>query len=101
MQVYSDPKRASEPGALPDVEVFYHDCTDSTEPCPLNDEHLAEYECYGVGWYWQFRGPISISVYADGVLASSFPGSLPDGEPSGPFDTEQDAIRDAQEGVGS
>jgi hypothetical protein len=33
------------------------------------------------GWYWW----------------ACFPGCLPDGEPSGPFATEQDAIRDAQE----
>lgn len=31
------------------------------------------------GWYWQ----------------ACFPGCLPDGEPSGPFKTEQDAITDA------
>ncbi len=32
-----------------------------------------------VGWYWQ----------------ACLPGCLPDGEPSGPFKTEQDAIIDA------
>lgn len=34
-----------------------------------------------VGWYWQ----------------ACFPGCLPDGDPSGPFETEQDAITDAYE----
>ena len=33
------------------------------------------------GWYWW----------------SCQPGCLPDGEPSGPFETEQDAIKDATE----
>ena len=36
-----------------------------------------------VGWYWQ----------------ACFPGCLPDGEPTGPFETEQDAIKDATEFV--
>jgi hypothetical protein len=35
----------------------------------------------GAGWYW----------------VSCFPGCLPDSDPIGPFDTEQDAINDAQE----
>jgi len=35
------------------------------------------------GWYWW----------------ACFPGCLPDGEPSGPFKTEQDAIDDAQRGL--
>jgi hypothetical protein len=33
-----------------------------------------------VGWYWW----------------ACFPGCLPDGDPEGPFPTEQDAIDDAQ-----
>lgn len=33
------------------------------------------------GWYWW----------------ACFPGCLPDGDPSGPFKTEQDAINDAQD----
>ena len=32
------------------------------------------------GWYWH----------------ACFPGCLPDGEPTGPFETEQEAIDDAQ-----
>jgi hypothetical protein len=32
------------------------------------------------GWHWQ----------------ACFPGCLPDGEPMGPFDTEEEAIEDAQ-----
>lgn len=34
------------------------------------------------GWYWQ----------------ACYPGCLPDGDPAGPFETEQDAIDDANEG---
>ena len=37
----------------------------------------------GKGWYWQ----------------AGFPGCLPDGDPSGPFENEQEAIKDATEFV--
>ena len=38
-------------------------------------------ESFPAGFYWQ----------------ACFPGCLPDGDPSGPFETEQDAITDANE----
>ena len=70
-QHFSDPRRASDPHALPDIEVF----------------HLAAGEMFGegeegneAGWFWQ----------------SCFPGCLPDGEPNGPFATEREALDDAQ-----
>jgi hypothetical protein len=50
-------------------EVFWHD-----------RQHDAEGEEYASGWYW----------------IACFPGCLPDGEPTGPFATEDDARRDAQ-----
>lgn len=69
-QAYSDPKREDDPHALPDIETFHstdYPDTDVGEP-------LAE------GWYWW----------------SCFPGCLPDGEPNGPFETEDEALDDAQ-----
>lgn len=89
MQVYSDSKRESDPYALPDVEVFYHEHA-KRELCALNAGHKAELygecivdgegDCCGTGWYWQ----------------ACFPGCLPDGEPNGPFKTEAEAQADAQ-----
>ena len=38
-------------------------------------------EIASAGWYWQ----------------ACFPGCMPDGDPSGPFETEQDAITDAND----
>lgn len=82
-QAYSNPKRASDPYALPDVEVF---CIDERgewdgEPfmidVPCEEPRQAE-----PGWYWW----------------SCFPGCLPDGDPIGPFATEAEALADAQEG---
>lgn len=80
MQAYSDPSRASDPHALPDVEVFYVTAADVVasgwvapeDASPEDDE----------GWYWW----------------PCFPGCLSDGDPVGPFATEADALADAQEG---
>lgn len=92
MQAYSNPKRASDPYSLPDLEVFHHEHA-KRERCALNAGHKAELygecivddegDCLGSGWYWQ----------------SCFPGCLPDSEPMGPFETEKLALEDARDGV--
>lgn len=70
MYIYSDPSRASDTTALPNVEIWY-------EPCDTTRGH----ECLPKGWYWQ----------------ACFPGCLPDGEPNGPFASEREAIEDCQD----
>ena len=72
MQAYSDTTREDDPYSLPDVEVF-----ELWEPVDMTDE---EGNPLSPGWYWW----------------SCFPGCLPDGEPIGPFDTEEEALADAQ-----
>jgi len=102
MQAYSDPKRESDPTALPDVEVFslwnqeaY--CENCDEEILYQGEHKNILHCSGcarrigppdtrttlptVGCYWR----------------SCFPGCLPDGDPVGPFTTEAEALADAQQ----
>ena len=69
-QAYFDPEREDDPHALPDCEVFYAD-----------DLVSEDGETLAPGWYWW----------------ACFPGCLPDGEPSGPFDTEAEALADAQD----
>jgi hypothetical protein len=95
MQAYSNPKREDDVHALPDVEVFYlhagprkaydrayvmdycdHDGGDGSHGPQCED-------CPESGWYWW----------------SCFPGCLPDGDPNGPFDTEDKARIDAQSGM--
>jgi hypothetical protein len=71
-QHYSDPARATDPHALPDVEVFYITETDVAEK-EISGESFTE-----PGWYWWH----------------CFPGCLPDGEAIGPFETEADAVAD-------
>lgn len=71
-QAYSDPKRESDPYALPDVEVWHSD------DYPTENGKLVE-----TGWYYW----------------PCFPGCIPDGDPIGPFETEEEALADAREGV--
>ena len=73
MQSYSDPTRAADQTALPNLEVFHNDGT-------LFDE---EGEVLEVGWYWW----------------PCFPGCLPDGDPVGPFDSAAEANEDAQDAL--
>jgi hypothetical protein len=89
MQAYSDPKRASDPYSLPDVEVFHHEHAKRELMC-LNAGHKAELygecitdeegDCLGSGWYWQL----------------CFLGCLPDSDPFGPFTSYEEALADAQ-----
>lgn len=73
-QFYTNPVRETEETALPDAEVFYVDAHD----LQYRDD---EGKCLEKGWYWW----------------ACFPGCLPDGAPNGPFDTEDEAVKDAQD----
>lgn len=81
MQAYSDPTREQDEHALPDLEVFeltagqmYADREHALEIYEDEPEHLE------AGWYWW----------------SCFPGCMPDSEAMGPFNTEAEALADAQ-----
>lgn len=74
---YSNPDRSEDAYALPDVEVFYR----------TQEENL-EYECLDEdgeplpsGFYYWF----------------CFPGCLPEGEPYGPYSSEQEALDDCRD----
>ena len=54
-------------------EVFHSNCTGP------DSGHWISGETIQPGWYWW----------------ACFPGCLPDGDPAGPFESEQDAIDDA------
>lgn len=87
-QAYSDPKRESDPNALPDVETWHEPVRvvfneERGEWMPSQTEEPDDAASVREpGWYWW----------------SCFPGCLPDGEPNGPFETETEALADAQEG---
>lgn len=73
-QAYSDPTRETDPHALPDIEVFEATKADLSDGA-WGDLRLEP------GWYWW----------------ACFPGCLPDGDPMGPFETEAEALADAQD----
>ncbi len=74
-QAYSDPSRESDEHALPDIECFY------------NDEHRPDH----------IRGEEGERMPSGYYYWYCFPGCLPDSEAYGPFDTEELAIKDAQD----
>ena len=98
MQFYIDESREADPTALPDAEVFFVDRRGVSEmfeeriveeyadaagcDC-INPDHAhtrAALISERVGWYWW----------------ACFPGCMPDSDPIGPFDTMDDAIKDAR-----
>ena len=76
-QVYSDPERESDPHALPNFEVFYHNGKDTVTFDNGAESHFGMTTGY---YYWP-----------------CFPGCLPDSDPIGPFETEESAIADLRE----
>jgi hypothetical protein len=86
MQAYSDPRRESDPHALPDLEIYeYHAEVDPEgEDCPQSyDFYDHEHSLDCSGWYW----------------VSCFPGCLPDSDPTGPFANCEEALADARQGL--
>ena len=81
-QFYTDPKRESDPYALPDGEVFKvtrkEMRADGKESCWYIEEDRRWRE---PGWYYWY----------------CLPGCLPDSEPRGPFASEDLAIEDARQ----
>lgn len=80
MQAYSDPTRENDPHALPDVEYWHVTPAQASNRVSRYDDGSAD-DCTEAGWYWW----------------ACFPGCLPDGEPNGPFATEEECIADFQE----
>ncbi len=102
MQTYSDPKRASDPYALPDVEVFHLTAYEAVQ----QDEDLM--------WEAGKRFPlmnmnsrdrdkaIAWAVESSGTTGgwfwwTCFPGCMPDSSAFGTFATREEALADAQQ----
>ena len=73
MHIYSDPTKENDPYALPDTEVFH---------VKQSENRLtSEGEVMDEGYYWW----------------ACQPGCLPDSEPDGPHESEEDAIKAMRE----
>ena len=82
-QAYSNPNRENDSYSLPDIEVFEVSEEEAAENRrKVNIDHESDEGLLtSAGWYWW----------------PCFPGCLPDGDPEGPFDTEEEATLDAQD----
>jgi hypothetical protein len=104
MQAYSNPKRESDPYALPDIEVFQL----TAEEAVQQDEDLM--------WEASKKFPLMHMNSRDRDKAiewavqesnteggwfwwSCFPGCLPDGPAIGPFHSREEALADARQDV--
>ena len=118
-QAYSDPKRETEPTALPDLEVwevrtdeqskhtifecgccscfhlvtFYGDCRDDSNRYEDAEDYARR---NGIDWRLVEE---TDTPDAGWYWQSCFPGCLPDGDPVGPFESEAEALADAREGM--
>lgn len=101
MQAYSDPKRAADPHTLPNLEIWedeVRECEHCGYILPGQDvEATAEEPCPGCqesgGWVVPAEWPITRESW---WYQFCFPGCLPDGDPVGPFATQEAALADAQ-----
>ena len=102
-QHYSNPKRADDPHALPDVETWQAQvlvCPDCDREYPCTDGDHDEYcpEC-NVRLGVPILGPNDSGPKMGWWYWFCFPGCLPDGEPMGPYATEEEALEDARDGM--
>jgi hypothetical protein len=121
-QAYSDPTRADDPHALPNVEVFHVSIREFVDAVEADDgtwmQEMAidrSPQEWVVGRPSPFTNSIALAAtrYRRGLLQrhyidcsdlggwywwACFPGCMPDSDPIGPFETEAEALADAQEG---
>ena len=88
MYAYRDPKRESNPHALPDVEIFYRTAQENENDGWLDNDGTP----YRKGWYYS----VGVGV-AERFLWACFPGCMSDSEPVGPFDSREEALAAAQD----
>ena len=101
--IYSNQQRETEEHALPNVEVFQarpiviecSQCGNTTAPWDGQyDKHSLECPICGVE---ASAGRFARASTGNWWWWACFPGCMPDGEPFGPFETEAEAIANAQE----
>ena len=99
MRLYSDPRRESDPHALPNVEVWQ--ATVGVIDCPdchrEDDEVQADCPyCIECGQKQPLLPDVAPSIKVGWFYTFGFPGCRPDGDTSGPYETFDAAIADAR-----
>ena len=106
MQAYSNPKRESDPYALPDIEVFQltaeelaerdeDTMRDAIKRFPLATMNSRERD-KAIAWAIEEHG-----IEGGWCYWYCFPGCMPESDPIGPFKTAADALDDARDNAGN
>jgi hypothetical protein len=102
-QAYSNPERANDDHALPDIEVFQltaHEVAAQDEDMVW--EYMKRHEYRLASMNSKVReAMLDAMIEEEGIEGgwfwwSCFPGCLPDSSPFGPFATYDEALQDAQ-----
>jgi hypothetical protein len=97
-QHYSNPDREDETYALPDVETFtarYGDCPFCTST--VIEDGSGQFHCEECRDGRKGQGVVPEDIKTGWFYWYCFPGCLPEGDPIGPFETEDAAIGDMRE----
>ena len=95
-QHYSDVERESDEHSLPDVETWeaqYCDCPECGNLVLTTDE--SSVACPECGFLFHINNDAPSGWFYWFCL----PGCIPDSDPIGPFDSEDEALADAREGA--
>jgi hypothetical protein len=103
-QHYSNPDRASDPHALPNIEVFQ---LTATEVAGMDDDMVAAYmqrrEFRLAAMNSRVREAMLDAIVANEGIEGGFfywycfPGCMPDSEPMGPYASHDEALKAAQD----
>ena len=103
-QHYSNPDRASDPYALPDLEIFQLTAAEVAERDEdLIYEYMKRHEFRLAGMNSRVRQRmLDAMIDEEGITGGwfywyCFPGCMPDSEAVGPFATHAEALADAQD----
>jgi hypothetical protein len=106
-QEYSNPKRASDPHALPDVEVFQLTAREVAEQDgDMVHEYMRRHEFRLASMSSRDRERMfDAMIEEQGITGGWFwwsclPGCMPDSSPTGPFKTYAAALADARDNDG-
>ena len=97
-QLYSDPKRASDPYSLPDIEVFQLTAYEVAESSAYEDEQHDFLKRFPLATFNSRDRDAMIEAMVEelGITGGWFywyclPGCMPDSDPYGPFETRTSA----------
>jgi hypothetical protein len=107
MQAYSDESRASDPHALPDLEIFQMTAREIAERNEdLIHEYLTRHEFRLASMNSRTREAMfDAMIEEEGIQGGwfywyCFPGCMPDSDPIGPYDSSKEAKQAAQDEAG-